>query len=642
MNQMHNLLRRQIKRHFGENYEIPEDLRSFFNAVNNAYWESDADRSMLERALDLSSRELLQANSEMRAVITAFPDAFIWVDYEGIVLDYKAGSTTNFPFIGNLVGKKIQDIGLESVGKKFYQAIQQVKEKTVITNIEYEYKLMPEDNVRFFEARLLPLLSEKIFIVIRDITERKMAEKMLRESENHLRNILDSIHSGVMLIDEETHVIEDVNKMAMDIIGLPKEKIVGSRCHRHICPAEENSCPITDLGQKIDHSERSLIRFDGKLLPIIKTVTRLNFNNRGYLLESFIDITERKNMEDQLRHLSLHDVLTGLYNRAYFEEEMRRLESGRYNPVGIILCDVDGLKMVNDTLGHESGDCLLIETANVIKKAMRQGDMVARIGGDEFAILLPHSDATDVERICDRIRESIEKFNMENSGLTISLSMGYSVAHTAPNDMGSLFKEADDNMYREKVLHRQSASSAVVKTLMDALAARDFITEGHADRLLRLVEAVAGRIGISSKSIDDLRLLAKFHDVGKMGIPDSVLFKPGSLTPEEVGIMRQHCEIGYHISQSASVLMDIGEWIHKHHEWWNGKGYPLGLKGEEIPLECRILSIADAYDAMTSDRPYRAALTHEEAVEEIKRCAGTQFDPDLVPYFLEILETERV
>lgn len=642
MNQMHNLLRRQIKQHFGDKYEIPEDLRNFFNAVNNAYWESDADRSMLERALDLSSRELLQANSEMRAVITAFPDVFIWVDYEGTVLDYKAGSTTNFSFIGNLVGKKIQDIGLESVGKKFYEAIQQVKEKIAITNIEYEYQLMPEDNVRFFEARLLPLLSEKIFIVIRDITERKMAEKMLRESENHLRNILDSIHSGVMLIDEETHVIEDVNKMAMDIIGLPKEKIVGSRCHRHICPAEENSCPITDLGQNIDHSERSLLRFDGKILPIIKTVTRLNFNNRGYLLESFIDITERKNMEDQLRHLSLHDVLTGLYNRAYFEEEMRRLESGRYNPVGIILCDVDGLKMVNDTLGHESGDCLLIETANVIKKAMRQGDMVARIGGDEFAILLPHSDATDVENICDRIRESIEKFNMKNAGLTISLSMGYSVAHTAPNDMGSLFKEADDNMYREKMLHRQSASSAVVKTLMDALAARDFITEGHADRLQRLVEAVAGRIGISNKSIDDLRLLAKFHDVGKMGIPDSVLFKPGSLTPEEVGIMRQHCEIGYHISQSASVLMDIGEWIHKHHEWWNGKGYPLGLKGEEIPLECRILSIADAYDAMTSDRPYRAALTHEEAVEEIKRCAGTQFDPDLVPYFLEILETERV
>lgn len=642
MNQMHNLLRRQIKRHFGENYEIPEDFRNFFNAVNNAYWESDADRSMLECALDLSSRELLQANSEMRAVITAFPDVFIWVDYEGTVLDYKAGSTTNFSFIENLVGKKIQDIGLESVGKKFYEAIQQIKEKTVITNIEYEYQLMPEDNVRFFEARLLPLLSEKIFIVIRDITERKMAEKMLRESENHLRNILDSIHSGVMLIDEETHVIEDVNKMAMDIIGLPKEKIVGSRCHRHICPAEENSCPITDLGQKIDHSERSLIRFDGKILPIIKTVTRLNFNNRGYLLESFIDIAERKNMEDQLRHLSLHDVLTGLYNRAYFEEEMRRLESGRYNPVGIILCDVDGLKMVNDTLGHESGDCLLIETANVIKKAMRQGDMVARIGGDEFAILLPHSDVNDVESICDRIRESIEKFNMENSGLTISLSMGYSVAHTAPNDMGSLFKEADDNMYREKMMHRQSASSAVVKTLMDALAARDFITEGHADRLQRLVEAMAGRIGISNKSIDDLRLLAKFHDVGKMGIPDSVLFKPGSLTSEEVGIMRQHCEIGYHISQSASVLMDIGEWIHKHHEWWNGKGYPLGLKGEEIPLECRILSIADAYDAMTSDRPYRAALTHEEAVDEIKRCAGTQFDPDLVPYFLEILETERV
>lgn len=639
MFRIHNLLRRQMKHHFGDNFAVPEEWRGFIEAVNNAYWESDSDRSMLERALDLSSQELLQANSEMRAVIAAFPDVFLWIDYEGTVLDFKAGSTTKLFLMRNMVGNKIQDIITEATGSKFTEAIRYVKDKRAITSIED--RLFLQGTEKFFEARLIPLLSEKIFVVIRDITERKLAEEMLQESEKHLRTILDSIHSGVVLIDEETHVIKDANRMAMEIIGLPKEKIVGSRCHRYICPAEENRCPITDLGQKVDHAERTLIRYDGKPLPIIKTVRKLTLSSGRYLLESFIDITERKSMEEQLRHLSLHDALTGLYNRVYFEEEMRRLESGRYNPVGIVLCDVDGLKVVNDTLGHESGDIMLIETANVIKKAMRQGDMVARIGGDEFAILLPKSDAADVEGICARIRDSIQAFNLNSTGFTLSLSMGYSVADSSPNDMGRVFKEADDNMYREKMLHRQSASSAIVDTLMKALGARDFLTEGHADRLQKLVGSLAGTIGLNNKGIADLRLLAKFHDIGKVGIPDRVLFKPGPLTPEEARIMKQHCEIGYHIAQSASVLMDIGEWIHKHHEWWNGKGYPLGLKGEEIPLECRILSIADAYDAMTSDRPYRSALSHESAVAEIRRCAGSQFDPNLVPFFLEILEKEK-
>jgi diguanylate cyclase (GGDEF)-like protein len=513
-------MRRQIKQHFGDNFAVPEKWQDFINAVNNAYWESDADRSMLERALDLSSQELLQSNSEMRAVMQAFPDVFIWFDYEGTILGFKAGSTTNLhPAADNLVGSRIQEIQTGDVGNRFYNAIVRVRKESSITSIEYS--LVLENKERFFEARMLPLLENKIFSIIRDITERKI-------------------------------------------------------------------------------------------------------------------------MEERLRHLSLHDTLTGLYNRAYFEEEMRRLESGRFNPVGIVLCDVDGLKLVNDTLGHESGDCLLIEAANVIKKAMRQGDMVARIGGDEFAALLPHSDLETVEGICYRIRDAIKDFNTGCSGLTLSISLGYSVADLVPNNMGSLFKEADDNMYREKMMHRQSASSAIVKTLMKALEERDFFTEGHADRLQRMVESMAGTIGMSSRGMADLRLLAQFHDIGKVGIPDRVLFKPGPLTADETKIMNMHCEIGYHISQSAAVLMDIGEWIHKHHEWWNGEGYPMGLKGEEIPLECRILSLADAYDAMTSSRPYRTAMTHQEAVAEITKYAGSQFDPNLVPSFLKILEKEAI
>lgn len=193
---------------------------------------------------------------------------------------------------------------------------------------------------------------------------------------------------------------------------------------------------------------------------------------------------------------------------------------------------------------------------------------------------------------------------------------------------------ADNSMHREKPHRSRSARSSIVQALVKALEAGDFITGGHADRLQDIVEKVARDLGLSDRSITDLRLLAKFHDIGKVGIPDRILFKPGPLTMDEYNEMKRHTEIGRCIAEAAPDLAPIADWILKHHEWWNGEGYPHGLKGDNIPMECRILSMADAYDAMTSDRPYRKAMQHEAAVEEIARCAGSQFDPELVPVFI--------
>ena len=336
--------------------------------------------------------------------------------------------------------------------------------------------------------------------------------------------------------------------------------------------------------------------------------------------------------------MSLHDPLTGLYNRAFFEEEMNRLGDGRHDPVGLIMCDIDGLKLVNDTLGHNAGDSLLVAAAGVLKNAFREGDMIARIGGDEFAVLLSRSDNNTVENIYNRVQKAIETYNAAGPDIPVSMSIGFATRIDPSTSMRELFKKADNNMYREKICHMQSARDAIVQTMMKALDERDFIAGGHARRLQDLVTDMATGISLAESRIADLRLLAKFHDIGKVGVPDSLLYKPDALTCEEYIEVQRHCEIGHRIAMLATDLIPITDWILKHHEWWNGNGYPLGLKGEDIPLECRILAIADAYDAMTSDRPYREAMTKGKALEEIKLCAGTQFDPHLVEVFVQIME----
>ncbi|MDD5065627.1 MAG: PAS domain S-box protein [bacterium] len=350
---------------------------------------------------------------------------------------------------------------------------------------------------------------------------------------------------------------------------------------------------------------------------------------------------ERKKAEEQLRFISLHDPLTGLFNRAYFEEQLKGLyEAGNEDAIGIIVCDIDGLKIINDTLGHDKGDMLLLGVKRVLRNSIRPDDIPARVGGDEFAVLLNRTSKEEVENICHRIRDEVGLYNKEKLELPLSLSVGYAISLVSGKDMVELFKEADNNMYREKLHHRQSLRNAIVQTLMKALEERDFITEGHADRLQKIVEDLANAIRLPEQKIADLKLLAQFHDIGKVGISDRILFKPGPLTKEEYEEMKRHPEIGNRIALSSADLTPIADWILKHQEWWNGKGYPLGLSGEDIPLEARILAIADAFDAMTSDRPYRKAMPKKAAIDEIQRNAGIQFDPALVNVFITLLKNE--
>lgn len=466
-------------------------------------------------------------------------------------------------------------------------------------------------------------------------TEREREENLLRESEA-LQAIVDLVPCGIMLIDAQDHTIKEINYLAREMFGSSLEEILGKECHQYVCPAQRGACPITDLNHRVDREERKLVKKSGELLDIIKSVTRITIGGHDYLLESFIDISERKKADELLKFYSIHDQLTGLYNRNYYEETLHSLKNKPDVFVGIVICDMDGLKIINDTMGHHEGDQLLRNTSRVLKEAFPDNILIARIGGDEFAIVISPCTEQMIKQGCSAVREAIDLWN-ETNEIQMSLSIGFAFGNTSAVDIDYLIKQADDTMYRNKFLHRKNASNAVVQNLRNALGERDFIASGHADRMQKMAEKIARGLGMSERSTADLSLLAQFHDIGKIGISDTLLYKTDALNNEEKSIMQRHCEIGYRISQSASVLAEIGDLILKHHEWWNGEGYPLGLKGEDIPIECRILAVVDAFDAMTSERPYRKAMTVNTALDELKKFAGSQFDPVIVDYFVNLV-----
>ena len=342
-----------------------------------------------------------------------------------------------------------------------------------------------------------------------------------------------------------------------------------------------------------------------------------------------------KKSEENLLYLIHHDALTGVYNRRYFDSGLIALGNEPGN--GVFVIDIDGLKLVNDLLGHEQGDRLLISAAKVLKESFRSKDIIARVGGDEFAVLLRGVSEKDLEEIYKRIQKNIAAENKKISGPTIPLQMsvGYSFAAKEDKTLQDLLRDADSKMYREKLTRYVHGNKTIIDRIKQVLETRA-CEDGQNDRLKNLIIALAREAGVPDSQMGDLSLLAKFHYVGKVGIPENILNKPGPLTVDERMEVQKHSEIGYRIAQTSSELVPIAEWLLKHHEWWDGKGYPLGIGQESIPLPCRILAIVDAFDAMTSNRPYRPAMDCQAALGELKRCAGTQFDPSLVDLFINL------
>ena len=355
------------------------------------------------------------------------------------------------------------------------------------------------------------------------------------------------------------------------------------------------------------------------------------------------------------------DELTGLFNRRHFEERLKE-EVSRHSRGGdvfsIFLLDLDNFKTYNDIYGHPSGDTLLNQIGRIIKRSIRDADQAFRYGGDEFVVILPHTTMNNGRVVADRVRQRIAE-EMENNEIAVTCSIGLA---SYPSDgviSGELITVADTALYfakrtggnrvytSSKILSepqddagtyaRRNGLSAIY-ALVSTVEAKDPYTYGHSRKVNTYAVALAEAIGLSPEEVSRVSTCALLHDIGKIGVPDKVLNKKGKLNREDWEAIKSHPKLGATIVGNVPNLVPCVSSILHHHERWDGGGYPEGLKGEEISMEARILAIADSFEAMSSARPYRPALCHEKVLKELRHGAGSQFDPELVKVFIDLVE----
>jgi diguanylate cyclase (GGDEF)-like protein/PAS domain S-box-containing protein len=369
-----------------------------------------------------------------------------------------------------------------------------------------------------------------------------------------------------------------------------------------------------------------------------KIVDRDVKGNPLRLISVLINITERKKYEDDILFLSYSDKLTGLKNRAYMEKELEELDRNHYEKYFLIMGDVNGLKLINDALGHKEGDKLIYNVSKELKILCSNDDIVSRWGGDEFVILIKDKNKEYVEGLITKIKVACN--SIKDFPINVSIALGYANIDEENMDSEAVMSVAEKRMYRNKLIEKKSTRNAVTSSLLRTLHEKHSETEEHTMRIKEMSYKLGTRLGLSKDKLDELELLGLLHDIGKIGIPEHILLKPSKLTGDEWEVMKTHTEIGYRIAKSTPELSHIADEILAHHERYDGTGYPNGWKGEEIPLLARIINVIDSFDVMTHKREYKEAKDIDYAVEELKKCSSKQFDPILVEEFLRVLEME--
>lgn len=512
--------------------------------------------------------------------------------------------------------------------------------------------LRPIEEIHFINGfktkiNIKPLIDEEgrlqgiagVYPDVKDINEK---DKIIDEQQNIINVVMETLPGMVFYKDKAgkyVYVNEEFNKFhnkhGLDTaVGMTNFELHSSK--KLAVKFSEEDRQVMETAQRMV-SETAITSDDGSVryTEAIKTPVLNKENETVGVVGLIFDVTEKKKEEENLRRLSYTDILTGLFNRAYFEEKVKELSSGKQLSIGVIMGDADGLKLVNDTLGHLQGDILLQTIAKVLKDVCNDGQLIFRTGGDEFVILIPNSTDYECEHIIKKIFNQCGKY--KHDLIDISISLGYSITDHSNRNIYESLKEAEAKVYRQKLLQKNSFNNSIISSLQTELEMKSLETKKHTENVLDNAIAIGEKLGLPISVMDELTIVAKLHDIGKIAINESILLKSGHLTDDEFEIVKTHTEKGYRIIKASNQLDNVAKGVLAHHERWDGSGYPLNLKGESIPLISRIVSIADAYDSMINNDIYRRSLSQKEAIQELINCSGKQFDPDIVDVFVEYL-----
>ncbi|HOF23229.1 MAG TPA: diguanylate cyclase [Thermotogota bacterium] len=638
----------ELENHAEELAAANEQLEASFNQL--ALTEEEV-RSKFE-LLKHKDERLARSEKKFKSLITEMQQALVLLeivrDENGIMTDtvfldinraFEQLFQTNR---SHVIGQRATKIAPDFVASWLLQV---GRECLAGGSAQYE-QYFPEMG-RYFDFYSFSPEKEQFALLITDISARKADERALLESEETFRALFEESSDPVVIVQGPVFV--DCNHSAVAFLGEEqKEAVIGKTIWDFSPAIQPNDRPSIEAGDevlKLAVAEGKAVfdweftRKDGAPLYVEVMLTPITLRGESMYHCLWRDISQRRANEQRLEYLSYHDHLTGIYNRRFFMEELKRLDVRRNLPITLIMADVNGLKLVNDSFGHSTGDRLLQKISTLLKKACRADDILARIGGDEFAALLPQTNAEETERIIHRMQEllSTEKIN----DLDLSVSFGYQSKVASEEDLLEILRKAEEVMLTEKLNESPLMKNRSVNVILGALYRNFEGEERHSKRVSNISRLIGSKLGLSEDDLEDLEKAALLHDIGKIAIDKNIWEKNGPLTEEERAETRRHPEIGFRILATTPSLAKFSEWVWHHHEWWDGSGYPKGLKGDQIPLKARVISVAEAYDRMTGSYAYRQSLTKEEAKREILRCAGTQFDPAIVARLLEIIDEER-
>lgn len=469
----------------------------------------------------------------------------------------------------------------------------------------------------------------------------------LQNSENQLAEILNHKHAILNALPDEVIIVTNQGKI-IEVQGKQASK-------------------FNDNSQSVGNHISVILKSDELVAQVMDKITKVSTLNctevmelileTGGLFEEHFELRFAKCGEDQvvvlsrelsefheqrnkINYLSNYDQLTGLLNRANLRRIANETLKAGVFPFTFMVAEINGLKLMNSSFGFLAGDTYIKELADVFLQSDLTNKVLGYFGSGEFVVLIKNAEEEIVESYITEIKEECKKHYVK--GINVTVSFGYFCINNSHITIDYAVNKAEKNLIIDKRKEYGSTNTNTIEIINRTLQAKSPREQFHSDRVASLCRKFAMVYGFSKEEQNEMHTAGLLHDIGKIGIPENILDKPGKLTEEEFSEMRRHPEIGHKILEASGNMREIANVIVSHHERWDGKGYPSNLKGEEIPLRARMIAIIDTFDAMVSDRSYRKGLPVEVAVEELLRCKGTQFDPELVDIFIhQVIDTKE-